>query len=62
MVAHRADGDTTNLSGAPTSREEQLGPAGKSQGPTWREFLRTQANSVIAADFFTVDTIWLQRL
>ena len=43
-------------------REEQLGPVGKRRGPTWREFLRTQAASVIAVDFFTVDTVWLQRL
>jgi len=43
-------------------REEQLGPAGKRPGPTWREFLRTQAASVRAVDFFTVDTVWLQRL
>jgi putative transposase len=43
-------------------REEQLGPAGKRGGPTWREFLRAQAASVIAVDFFTVDTVWLQRL
>ena len=26
-------------------REEQLGPAGKRRGPSWREFLRAQANS-----------------
>jgi putative transposase len=43
-------------------RQEHLGPAGKRQGPSWGEFLRAQAASVIAADFFTVDTIWLQRL
>ena len=43
-------------------REEQLGPAGKRRGPTWREFLRAQAASVIAVDFFTVDTVWLQRV
>jgi putative transposase len=43
-------------------REEQLGPAGKRRGPTWREFLRAQAATVIAVDFFTVDTVWLQRL
>ena len=43
-------------------REEQLGPAGKRKGPSWREFLRAQAKSVIAVDFFTVDTVWLQRL
>jgi putative transposase len=43
-------------------RKEQLGPPGKRQGPSWREFLRAQANSIIAVDFFTVDTVWLQRL
>jgi transposase InsO family protein len=45
-----------------TLRQEQLGPAGKRRGPTWREFLRAQAASVIAVDFFTVDTVWLRRL
>jgi putative transposase len=43
-------------------REEQLGPVGKRRGPSLREFLRAQANSVIAVDFFSVDTVWLQRL
>src|SRR5207244_10489582 len=43
-------------------REEQLGPAGKRKGPSWREYLRAQAKSVIAVDFFTVDTVWLQRV
>jgi putative transposase len=43
-------------------REEQLGPAGKRKGPSWREFLRAQATTIMSVDFFTVDTIWLQRL
>jgi transposase InsO family protein len=43
-------------------REEQLGPSGTRRGPSWREFLHAQAQSVIATDFFTVDTVWLQRL
>lgn len=43
-------------------REEQLGPAGTRKGPSWGEFLRAQATSIMAVDFFTVDTIWLQRL
>jgi hypothetical protein len=42
--------------------EEQLGPVGKRKGPSWREFLRAQAKSIIAVDFFAVDTVWLQRL
>jgi hypothetical protein len=43
-------------------RLDQLGPAGQRRGPTWREFLRAQAASVIAVDFFTVDTVWLRHL
>jgi putative transposase len=42
-------------------RTEGLGPTVR-RGPSWRAFLRTQANSIIAVDFFTVDTVWLQRL
>ena len=28
----------------------------------WREFIRAQANSMMAVDFFSVETAWLQRL
>jgi len=42
-------------------RAEGLGPTVR-RGPSWREFLRTQASSIIAVDFFTVDTVWLQRV
>ena len=43
-------------------REVHLGPVRTRSGPTWREFIRAQARSLIAVDFFTVDTLWLQRL
>jgi putative transposase len=43
-------------------REHQLGPAGKRRGPSWREFVRAHANSIMAGDFFSVETVWLQRL
>ena len=43
-------------------RRARLGPAGGRPGPSWRQFLQAQARSLIAVDFFTVDTIWLQRL
>ena len=43
-------------------RAERLGPAGRRRGPSWREFLRAQGQSILAVDFFTVDTVWLQRL
>jgi transposase len=38
-----------------------LGPAPRRAGPSWREFLRAQAASVVACDFFTVDTALLRR-
>jgi len=43
-------------------RAAGLGPAGRRQGMTWREFIRTHRQSLLAVDFVTVDTIWLQRL
>jgi hypothetical protein len=39
-----------------------LGPAGTRGGLTWRDFVRTHARTMLAADFFTVETVWLQRL
>jgi putative transposase len=39
-----------------------LGPAGTRSGPSWRQFIRSQAHSMIACDFFTVDTVSLQRI
>jgi putative transposase len=38
-----------------------LGPAPRRAGPSWREFLRAQAASIVACDFFTVDTALLRR-
>jgi putative transposase len=38
-----------------------LGPAPRSSGPSWREFLRAQAASVVACDFFTVESVLLRR-
>jgi putative transposase len=38
-----------------------LGPAPRRSGPTWREFLRRQAASIVACDFFTVETALLRR-
>jgi transposase InsO family protein len=43
-------------------REAGLGPAGKRAGLTWREFIRHQAATMIACDFFTVDTVRSTRL
>ncbi len=42
-------------------RRNGLGPVPRG-GPTWPEFLRSQAQSVLATDFFTVDTVSLKQL
>ncbi len=39
-----------------------LGPAGERAPLSWRQFLRAQAHSMLAVDFFTVETVRLQRL
>jgi hypothetical protein len=43
-------------------RRHGLGPAPRRSGPTWAEFLRSQAAGVLACDFFTVETVRLVRL
>jgi putative transposase len=37
-------------------------PAPMRSAVSWRQFLRAQAKGVLAVDFFTVDTVFLQRL
>ena len=37
-------------------------PAPRRAGPTWRQFLTAQADGILACDFFTVETVFLQRL
>ena len=39
-----------------------LPPAPRRDRLSWRSFLRAQGESIIASDFFTVDTVWLRRL
>jgi putative transposase len=43
-------------------RQAGLGPVGERVGLSWREFLRAQAKSMLAVDFFTVETVSLRRL
>jgi len=45
-----------------TLRRHGLDPAPRRASTTWQAFLRQQAAGILACDFFTVDTIWLQRL
>jgi putative transposase len=37
------------------------GPAPRTSGPGWREFLRAQAATIVACDFFTVESVLLRR-
>jgi transposase InsO family protein len=43
-------------------RTARLGPAPRRSGPTWTEFVRAQADGIVACDSFTVETAWLRTL
>jgi len=39
-----------------------IGPAPRRTGPTWKQFLTTQARGIPAADFIHTDTVLLRRV
>jgi putative transposase len=43
-------------------KDAGIDPAPRRTGQTWRAFLAGQAKTILAADFFHVDTVFLQRL
>ena len=51
---------------ATTIRSALLGsgspPAGRRSQLTWKQFLAAHAETLVAADFFSVDTIFFKRL
>jgi putative transposase len=43
-------------------RRAGIPPAPRRDGPSWTEFLRAQAEGILACDFFTVETVFLRTL
>jgi putative transposase len=43
-------------------RRAGVPPAPRRGGPTWSEFVRAQAQAIMACDFFTVETVFLRTL
>ena len=43
-------------------KDAGIDPAPQRSGQTWRAFLETQAKTILAVDFFHVDTVFLRRL
>jgi hypothetical protein len=40
----------------------RLPPAPQRDGASWRQFLRQHSATMLACDFFTVETVWLTRI
>lgn len=43
-------------------RQAGVAPAPRRTGPSWQQFLTAQAHTILARDFFTVDTVLLNRI
>jgi putative transposase len=39
-----------------------VNPAPRRSGPSWSQFLSAQAKTMLACDFFTIDTVFLRRI
>jgi hypothetical protein len=57
-LGHRVAASTI----AKVLRTHGIDPAPRRASATWRQFMRQQAASIVACDFFSVDTVSLRRL
>ncbi len=63
---HQVDLDWLPSESSPSSirrflARARLDPTRRSAGPRWHEFLQARAASIVACDFFTVETVFLRR-
>src|SRR5215472_11070653 len=53
----------SHMGAAKILRRQRIPPAPRRAGHrTWREFVRQHPAQMLACDFFTIETVWLQRL
>jgi putative transposase len=43
-------------------KQARLDPAPRRSGPSWSQFLKAQAEGILACDLFHVDTVFLKRI
>jgi putative transposase len=43
-------------------RDAGVDPAPRRTGPTWKQFLTAQAHTIVSCDFFTIDTVFFERI
>src|ERR1039457_3398195 len=62
LARHRPGHQTSEATGRRILRARRRAPAPPNAGTSWRAFLRTQANGLLACDFFHAGTIVLRHL
>jgi transposase InsO family protein len=61
ILQHAAYYWTLQVVQASVLRRHKLPPAPRRGGPSWQQFLRSQAKGILACDFFTIDTVFFRR-
>jgi hypothetical protein len=66
LPAHPSELKRLGIAVAPSTvweilRREEIDPAPRRAGSSWKKFLRAQASGILACDFVTVDSVFLRR-